>query len=102
MVYFFLDFIKHHLGTTDPFVAVKLNGDEYKRTIKKKDLNPVWNETILIPIENFDKKNINDYKLHIEVWDKDFFGKDAIGELFFDLSTLISCKDTEFSKELLK
>ena len=34
---------------------------------KKKNLNPVWNEGFIIPVE--DPKT--DF-LHIEVWDKDF------------------------------
>lgn len=41
------------LGTSDPYVKFKLNGRLlHKSKTVHKDLNPVWDETFIVPIED--------------------------------------------------
>lgn len=40
-------------GTSDPYVKFKLNGRLlHKSKTVHKDLNPVWDETFIVPIED--------------------------------------------------
>ena len=38
-------------GSTDPFVKLHFDGDEAETNVLKKDLDPVWNEVVAMPVE---------------------------------------------------
>lgn len=48
------------LGTSDPYVKFKLGGRLlFKSRTVHKDLNPIWDETFIVPIEDpFQQINI--------------------------------------------
>lgn len=44
-------------GTSDPYVKFKLNGKTlYKSKVVYKNLNPVWDEIVVLPIQSLDQK----------------------------------------------
>lgn len=44
-------------GTSDPYVKFKLNGKTlYKSKVIYKNLNPVWDEIVVLPIQSIDQK----------------------------------------------
>lgn len=66
-------------NTSDPYLVLTL-GDAKQSTISiPKNLNPEWNETIELTIEN-----IHSLLLEVKCWDKDRFKKDYMGE--FDIA----------------
>lgn len=49
-------------GTSDPYVKFKLDGKTlYKSKVIYKNLNPVWDEIVVLPIQSLDQK------LHVKV-----------------------------------
>lgn len=45
------------IGTSDPYVKFKLNGKTlYKSKVVYKNLNPVWDETVVLPVQTLDQK----------------------------------------------
>lgn len=80
-------------GFADPYVKVKLissNGSQLslkrKTKIIKTTLNPEWNETLYIDINNKDK----DRRLVVSVWDWDLTSRnDFMGALSFGVSELM-------------
>eukprot|EP00899_Mesostigma_viride_P003815 jgi/Mesvir1/13434/Mv16506-RA.3 len=73
-------------GKADPYVIMKLSGSsEIKRSkVCKKTLNPVWNETFEFMVNNPARE-----KLLVEVWDKDFLGKEFMGQVEVDLADVV-------------
>ncbi|KAI7870928.1 C2 domain-containing protein [Spinellus fusiger] len=70
-------------GQNDSYVELWLNEDYKQRTGEiKSDNNPVWNETFTFNIE----EGSSLHKLHLKVLDKDFVGKDKIGEAKLNIS----------------
>jgi serine/threonine protein kinase len=57
-------------GTSDPYCILAIDGCKAKTKVKKKCLDPVWNEEFEFVI------NSPSGKIHIEVWDKDTFTPD--------------------------
>jgi hypothetical protein len=42
------------IGKSDPFAVFSLNGSRvFKSQTKKKTLNPIWNETFVVPVVSF-------------------------------------------------
>ncbi|KAM9312681.1 multiple C2 and transmembrane domain-containing protein 2 [Gastrophryne carolinensis] len=75
--------IRDRSGTSDPYVKFKLNKKTlYKSKVIYKNLNPVWDEMFVLPIQNLDQK------LHIKVYDRDFTTDDFMGSAFLDLQEL--------------
>ncbi|XP_053573600.1 multiple C2 and transmembrane domain-containing protein 2 [Bombina bombina] len=75
--------IRDRSGTSDPYVKFKLNKKTlYKSKVIYKNLNPVWNETLVLPIQNLDQK------LHIKVYDRDLTTDDFMGSAFLELQHL--------------
>lgn len=81
-------------GLSDPYVKVKLVSSndsrnlssKYKTRIIKNTLNPKWNETLQIDIDQSDK----DKRLLISVWDWDLTSRnDFMGSLSFGVSELM-------------
>lgn len=62
-------------GLADPYVKGKLGAYRFKTNIKRKTLNPSWQEEFKIPIFTWDSPSI----LTIEVKDKDRFVDDTLG-----------------------
>ncbi|CAA7013874.1 unnamed protein product [Microthlaspi erraticum] len=63
-------------GLADPYVKGKLGAYRFKTNIKRKTLNPSWQEEFKIPVFTWDSPSI----LTIEVKDKDRFVDDTLGE----------------------
>jgi len=60
------------LGTSDPYVKLSLTGDKLpakKTTVKRKNLNPVWNEKFKIVVKDPQSQVL---QLQVYDWDKVF------------------------------
>lgn len=84
-------------GTSDPYVRVTLLPDKKHRLetkIKRRTLNPRWNETFYF--EGFPIQKLNTRVLHLHVFDYDRFSRDdSIGEVFLPLcqvSIYVECR----------
>ncbi|KAK1416620.1 hypothetical protein QVD17_32411 [Tagetes erecta] len=58
------------LGLSDPYVKLKLNGEmlpSKKTTIKKRTLNPVWNETFKLVVKDHQAQSL---QVNVYDWDK--------------------------------
>lgn len=71
-------------GTSDPYVKFKMNGRLlHKSKTVYRDLNPVWDETFVVPIEDPFQQ------INIKVFDYDWgLQDDFIGSAQLDLTTL--------------
>lgn len=61
------------LGTSDPYVKLKLSGEKRpskKSSIKKRNLNPEWNEDFKLIVKDPETQIL---ELHVYDWDKVFF-----------------------------
>ncbi|XP_076204100.1 multiple C2 and transmembrane domain-containing protein 2 isoform X1 [Aptenodytes patagonicus] len=75
--------IRDRCGTSDPYVKFKLNGKTlYKSKVVYKNLNPVWDETVVLPVQTLDQK------LWIKVYDRDLTSSDFMGSAFVTLAEL--------------
>lgn len=79
-------------GTSDPYVRVTLLPDKKHRLetkIKRRTLNPRWNETFYF--EGFPIQKLQSRVLHLHVFDYDRFSRDdSIGEVFLPLCQVSS------------
>ncbi|XP_063304934.1 multiple C2 and transmembrane domain-containing protein 2 isoform X1 [Pelobates fuscus] len=79
--------IRDRSGTSDPYVKFKLHKKTlYKSKVIYKNLNPVWDETFVLPIQSLDQK------LHVKVYDRDLTTDDFMGSAYIDM------KDLELNK----
>ncbi|WCJ19310.1 Synaptotagmin-3 [Euphorbia peplus] len=89
------------LGTSDPYVKLSLTGEKItskKTTIKKKNLNPEWNENFKLVV-----KDPPSQALQIEVFDWDKVGgHDRLGRQMVPLKVLTAYDTKEFTLDLLK
>ncbi|XP_025157748.1 tricalbin-3-like isoform X3 [Harpegnathos saltator] len=71
-------------GFSDPFCELKLNNDtKYKSSIKKKTLNPCWDESSIMGLPRSGET------LDIVLWDHDTFGmKDYLGKVSLTLDDI--------------
>ncbi|XP_067411731.1 multiple C2 and transmembrane domain-containing protein 2 [Emydura macquarii macquarii] len=82
--------IRDRCGTSDPYVKFKLNGKTlYKSKVIYKNLNPVWDEIVVLPIQRLDQK------LRVKVYDRDLTSSDFMGSAFVVLSDLELNRTTE-------
>ncbi|KAM4749038.1 multiple C2 and transmembrane domain-containing protein 2 [Rhinophrynus dorsalis] len=82
--------IRDRSGTSDPYVKFKLNKKTlYKSKVIYKNLNPVWDETFVLPIQSLDQK------LHLKVYDRDLTTDDFMGSAYLELQDLELNKTTE-------
>jgi len=65
--------------TSDPYLVLTLGEARHSTICIPKNLNPEWNETIELPVED-----IHSLLLEVKCWDKDRFKKDYMGE--FDIA----------------
>ncbi|KAL3838322.1 hypothetical protein ACJIZ3_022913 [Penstemon smallii] len=89
------------LGLSDPYVKLSLSGDKLpvrKTTVKKKTLNPEWNEEFKLSV-----KEPQSQMLHINVFDWDKVGThDRLGTQIFPLKHLTPNEPKEVTLDLLK
>nr|XP_033775805.1 LOW QUALITY PROTEIN: multiple C2 and transmembrane domain-containing protein 2 [Geotrypetes seraphini] len=82
--------IRDRSGTSDPYVKFKFNKKTlYKSRVMYKNLNPVWDETFVLPIQNLDEK------LHVKVYDRDLTTDDFMGSAYLELRDLELNRPTE-------
>ncbi|XP_045304697.1 multiple C2 and transmembrane domain-containing protein 2 isoform X2 [Leopardus geoffroyi] len=82
--------IRDRCGTSDPYVKFKLNGKTlYKSRVIYKNLNPVWDEVVVLPIQSLDQK------LRVKVYDRDLTTSDFMGSAFVILRDLELNRTTE-------
>ncbi|XP_061451196.1 multiple C2 and transmembrane domain-containing protein 2 isoform X2 [Rhineura floridana] len=75
--------IRDRCGTSDPYVKFKLNGKTlYKSKVIYKNLNPVWDETVILPIQDLDQR------LYMKVYDRDLTSSDFMGSAVITLGEL--------------
>ncbi|XAR52359.1 hypothetical protein NMG60_11020385 [Bertholletia excelsa] len=92
---------KDLLGLSDPYVKLKLSGDRLpakKTTIKKKTLNPEWNESFKLIVKDPESQILN---IHVYDWDK-VGGHDKLGTQMIPLKVLKASETKEFTLDLLK
>ncbi|KAA6362783.1 MAG: hypothetical protein EZS28_041688, partial [Streblomastix strix] len=67
-------------GKSDPYVVLQLEENrKNKRTVKKENLNPVWNESFTL---EFDPEISDEREIIAEIYDYDRFNKnDMIGSV---------------------
>ncbi|XP_069968511.1 synaptotagmin-7 isoform X2 [Bactrocera oleae] len=89
-------------GTSDPYVRVTLLPDKKHRLetkIKRRTLNPRWNETFYF--EGFPIQKLQSRVLHLHVFDYDRFSRDdSIGEVFLPLCQVDFASKQSFWKAL--
>ncbi|XP_074115622.1 synaptotagmin 7 isoform X2 [Cotesia typhae] len=89
-------------GTSDPYVKVTLLPDKKHRLetkIKRRTLNPRWNETLYF--EGFPIQKLQSRVLHLHVFDYDRFSRDdSIGEIFLPLCQVDFSEKPSFWKAL--
>uniref|UniRef100_A0A0K8RXL5 Multiple C2 and transmembrane domain-containing protein 2 n=1 Tax=Crotalus horridus TaxID=35024 RepID=A0A0K8RXL5_CROHD len=82
--------IRDRCGTSDPYVKFKLNGKTlYKSKVVYRNLNPVWDETVVLPIQSLDQK------LWVKVYDRDLTSSDFMGSAVLMLHKLELNRTTE-------
>ncbi|PSR98893.1 Synaptotagmin-3 like [Actinidia chinensis var. chinensis] len=89
------------LGSSDPYVKLSLSGDRLpakRTTIKKKNLNPVWNETFKLIVRDPQSQVLN---VHVYDWDK-VGAHDRLGSQVVPLKLLTPTEAKEFTLDLLK
>lgn len=92
---------KDFLGTSDPYVKLSLTGERLpakKTTIKKRNLNPEWNENFKLIV-----KDPQSQVLQLQVYDWDKVGQhDPLGMQLVPLKKLTAGETKEFTLDLLK
>ncbi|RXM30637.1 Synaptotagmin-7 [Acipenser ruthenus] len=93
---------KDFSGTSDPFVKIYLLPDKKNKLetkVKRKNLNPHWNETFLF--EGFPYEKVVQRTLYLQVLDYDRFSRnDPIGEVSIPLNKVDLAHMQTFWKEL--
>ncbi|XP_015584032.1 synaptotagmin-3 isoform X2 [Ricinus communis] len=89
------------LGTSDPYVKLSLTGEKLpakKTTVKKKNLNPEWNENFKLIVKDPQSQVL---QLQVFDWDK-VGGHDRLGMQVVPLKVLTPGEAKEFILDLLK
>ncbi|GMN51059.1 hypothetical protein TIFTF001_020213 [Ficus carica] len=92
---------KDLLGASDPYVKLSLTGESLpakKTTIKKKTLNPEWNESFKLVVKDPQSQVL---RLQVFDWDK-VGGHDRLGVQLIPLKQLTPYETKEFTLSLLK
>ncbi|CAK9818685.1 TCB1 [Anthophora plagiata] len=80
-------------GFSDPFCELKLNNEtKYKSSIKKKTLNPCWDESSIMGLPRSSET------LDVVLWDHDTFGmKDYLGKVSLTLHDITKLSNSDQS-----
>ncbi|XP_053973613.1 uncharacterized protein LOC128873790 isoform X2 [Hylaeus volcanicus] len=80
-------------GFSDPFCELKLNNEtKYKSSVKKKTLNPCWDESSIMGLPR------NGETLDVVLWDHDTFGmKDYLGKVSLTLDDVRKLSNSDQS-----
>ncbi|XP_011496650.1 PREDICTED: tricalbin-1-like [Ceratosolen solmsi marchali] len=80
-------------GFSDPFCELKLSNEtKYKSSVKKKTLNPCWDESSIMGLPR------NGETLDVVLWDHDTFGmRDYLGKVSLTLSEIRRLSNTDQS-----
>lgn len=92
---------KDILGASDPYVKLSLTGESLpakKTTVKKKTLNPEWNENFKLVVKDPQSQVL---RLQVFDWDK-VGGHDRLGVQLIPLKLLTPYETKEFTLSLLK
>ncbi|XJO72657.1 hypothetical protein BDV3_003749 [Batrachochytrium dendrobatidis] len=73
-------------GTSDPYVVVRLGDQQQKTPVINRSLNPVWNTEMVFTITTSHAQE----SLELTVWDKDFIGRDFLGQLSIPVASIIN------------
>ena len=77
-------------GTSDPYLRIHVSNDigaAVKTTVKKKTLEPVWDESFSVRIESAQRRQ----QLFIECFDKDMVGADdSLGRAALELGNMVN------------
>ena len=78
-------------GSTDPFVKLHFDGDEAETNVLKKDLDPVWNEVVAMPVELL----LEGETLEVQCLDHETLGGgEHVGSVHLELKPLIEQRTT--------
>ncbi|GAB4854957.1 Synaptotagmin-3 [Ancistrocladus abbreviatus] len=89
------------LGTSDPYVKLSLTDEKLpakKTTIKKRNLNPEWNENFKLIVKDPETQLL---RLQVYDWDK-VGGHDRLGMQLVPLKQLVPHETKQFVLDLLK
>ncbi|XP_071699731.1 probable ADP-ribosylation factor GTPase-activating protein AGD11 [Rutidosis leptorrhynchoides] len=80
-----IDLVIRDVRSSDPYVMLSLGNQSVRTRVIKKNLNPIWNETLMLSIPD------NVPPLIVCVFDKDkFTTDDFMGEAEFDIDPLVA------------
>ncbi|XP_062223386.1 GTPase activating protein 1-like [Phragmites australis] len=71
------------LRSSDPYVVVRIGNQKLKTRVIKKSTNPEWNEELTLSIED------PSVPVRLEVFDKDTFIDDSMGNAELDIRPLV-------------
>ncbi|QDS77276.1 hypothetical protein FKW77_003967 [Venturia effusa] len=80
---------KDRNGTSDPYLVLTLGDAKEATSTINKTLNPVWDQSIDMPIVG-----VESLVLHACCWDKDRFGKDYMGEFEVSVEDIFANQST--------
>uniref|UniRef100_A0A3B5MI47 C2 domain-containing protein n=1 Tax=Xiphophorus couchianus TaxID=32473 RepID=A0A3B5MI47_9TELE len=87
--------VRDRCGTSDPYVKFKYDGKSiFKSKVIHKNLNPVWNESFVVPVKDLNQK------IYIKVYDSDLTTDDFMGSASVLLRDLELDKPNELSLTL--
>eukprot|EP01080_Neovahlkampfia_damariscottae_P009489 gene9489-1695_t len=88
-------------GYSDPYITFKAGESKKKSRIVKKNLNPIWDQKIILPVSPKHLKRHG--TLTIECWDHDLISKDDfMGSLSISLKKLKNNVTYKYSEKLLE
>ncbi|GJM91059.1 hypothetical protein PR202_ga07395 [Eleusine coracana subsp. coracana] len=71
------------LRSSDSYVVVRMDNQKLKTRVIKKSTNPEWNEELTLSIED------PAVPIRLEVFDKDMFADDSMGNAELDIRPLV-------------
>ncbi|KAG6512078.1 protein C2-DOMAIN ABA-RELATED 4-like [Zingiber officinale] len=77
---------------SDPYVIVRMGGQKLKTSVKKNDVNPVWNEDLTLAVS--DPIQL----LKLQIFDKDTFSQDdKMGDAQIDILSFVEATKLNLS-----